>query len=70
MADINLTRPSRGERQVARTGGDSRIVLNFPADQATMEKDGDNLVFSFDDGGSVVLENFYQQYTAESIPEF
>jgi VCBS repeat-containing protein len=45
-------------------------VLNFPADQAIMEKADDNLVFRFDDGGSVVLENFYQQYNAESIPEF
>ncbi|MDR3357553.1 MAG: hypothetical protein LBN96_01575 [Desulfovibrio sp.] len=70
MADINLVKPSRGERQVARAGDGSRIVLNFPADQATMEKDGDNLVFGFDDGGSVVLENFYQRYNAEAIPEF
>ncbi|MDR2054300.1 MAG: hypothetical protein LBQ10_00280, partial [Desulfovibrio sp.] len=70
MADINLTKPVRGERQTVRTGDNSRIVLDFPANLATLEKDGDNLVFSFDDGSAVTLENFYRQYTAESIPEF
>ncbi|MDR3362702.1 MAG: VCBS domain-containing protein [Desulfovibrio sp.] len=70
MADITLTRPAQGQTRVALNAPDSRIVLNFPASQATMDKVDDNLVFSFDDGASLVLENFYQQYNAESIPEF
>ncbi|MDR2573745.1 MAG: VCBS domain-containing protein [Desulfovibrio sp.] len=70
MADITLSKPVQGQRQVVQSAADSRIVLDFPAAQATMEKVNDNLVFRFDDGGSVELENFYQQFNKDSIPEF
>ncbi|MDR2574061.1 MAG: VCBS domain-containing protein [Desulfovibrio sp.] len=70
MADIILSKPVQGQREVVQSATDSRIVLNFPADQATMEKSGQNLVFRFEDGGSVELENFYQQVSGDSIPEF
>ena len=35
-----------------------------------MERAGDNLVFSFDDGSSIQLTNFYTQYSQESMPDF
>ena len=49
---------------------DSRLVLQFPTDQATMERTGDNLVFSFEDGSKIELANFYTQYSQESMPDF
>ena len=70
MADIILTRPQAGQHTVLESVADSRLVLQFPTDQATMERAGDNLVFSFDDGSSIQLTNFYTQYSQESMPDF
>ena len=38
---------------------DARLVLGFAPDEAVLSREGDSLVFSFEDGGSVALENFY-----------
>lgn len=70
MADIILTRPQAGQHTVLESVADSRLILQFPTDQATMERAGDNLVFSFDDGSSIQLTNFYTQYSQESMPDF
>ena len=55
MADITLARPQTGQHTVLDSAPDSRLVLRFPTDQATMERSGDNLVFSFDDGSSIEI---------------
>ncbi|MCD7984520.1 MAG: hypothetical protein LUG19_09770, partial [Desulfovibrio sp.] len=70
MADITLARPQAGQHTVLDSAPDSRLVLRFPTDQATMERSGDNLVFSFDDGSSIELANFYTQYSQASMPDF
>jgi VCBS repeat-containing protein len=70
MADTTLTRPAPGQQVNVPSAPGARIVLNFPADQATMERVGDNLVFRFDDGAVVELTDFYVEYTGETIPEF
>ena len=70
MADITLAHPQAGQRVVLQSVPDSRLILQFPTDQATMERSGDNLTFTFDDGSSIELSNFYTQYSQESMPEF
>lgn len=70
MADITLIHPQAGQHVVLESVPDSRLVLQFPTDQATMERSGDNLTFTFDDGSSIELSNFYTQYSQESMPEF
>ena len=70
MADITLSRPQAGQHIVLESVPDSRLVLQFPTDQATMERTGDNLVFSFEDGSKIELANFYTQYSQESMPDF
>ncbi|MDR1778090.1 MAG: hypothetical protein LBR31_09745, partial [Desulfovibrio sp.] len=51
---------------------DSRFILAFPVDQATIERpeDSDSLVFTFSDGSIVEIEGFYEQYTKDNLPEF
>lgn len=68
MADITLIHPQAGQHVVLESVPDSRLVLQFPTDQATMERSGDNLTFTFDDGSSIELSNFYTQYSQESMP--
>lgn len=70
MADFTLARPQAGQHVELTPPADARIVLGFPADQATLERSGDNLVFTFDDGSSVVVNDFYTSYTRDTLPEF
>ena len=70
MADIILNKPEAGTQAVFEAVGDSRIDLNFPTDQATLERSGNDLIFRFDDGSTVVLRDFYTAYTKDSMPDF
>lgn len=70
MADIILNKPEAGTQAVFEAAGDSRIDLNFPTDQATLERSGNDLIFHFDDGSTVVLRDFYTAYTKDSMPDF
>lgn len=70
MADVKLMKPEAGQQVVISQVEDMRLELAFPTGDALMEKDGDNLAFTFEDGGRIVLENFYTTYTKEHLPEF
>ena len=70
MADIIINKPEAGTQAVFEAAGDSRIDLNFPTDQATLERSGNDLIFRFDDGSTVVLRDFYTAYTKDSMPDF
>ncbi len=70
MADILLGKPEAGQESVHIPQSDDRLVLEFSPSDALLERVDDDLVFSFDDGSSVVLEDFYQAYNSENMPEF
>lgn len=70
MADIILNKPEAGTQAVIEAARDSRIELNFPTDQATLERSGNDLIFRFDDGSTVVLRDFYTAYTKDTMPDF
>ena len=55
MPDIILARPAAGQQAAIPAQAQSRIVLDFAPDDATLFRQGDNLVFGFADGGSVSL---------------
>ncbi len=70
MADITLSRPAAQTRQTVAGGADDRFVFDFSTGDATLSRDGDNLVFAFDDGASLELADFYGTYDKENIPDF
>ena len=72
MADIKLTRPAAGQNVVVPSAPDARMVLDFAADQVSIDRPqgSDSLFFRFDDGSSIELQNFYTQYNKEAIPSF
>ena len=72
MADIKLTRPTAGQNVVVPSAPDARMVLDFAADQVSIDRPegSDSLFFRFDDGSSIELQNFYTQYNKEAIPSF
>ena len=72
MADIKLVRPTAGQTAVIPSAPDARMVLDFAADQVSIDRPqgSDSLFFRFDDGSSIELQNFYTQYNKEAIPSF
>lgn len=70
MADLMLNKPEAGQHAVLQNVADARIVLGFSPSDASLERAGDDLVFTFDDGSSVALENFYTAYNGENMPDF
>ncbi len=70
MAEIILQRPQAGQHIVRDAQSNDNINLDFVAGDATLSRDGDSLVFTFDDGASVSVANFYTAYSSENMPEF
>lgn len=70
MRSLTLSRPAASQQTLVAAEPDSRITLNFPADQASLERAGDDLLFSFDDGSSIRIENFYSEYNKDNAPDF
>ena len=70
MADLLLERPLAGEQRAVSVQADSRLVLQFPVEQAALEKVGDGLLFRFADGSSVQIYNFYTQFSGAILPVF
>ena len=72
MSDIKLVRPSAGQTTVIPSAPDARLVLDFSADQVSIERPegSDSLFFRFDDGSAIELQNFYTQYNKDDIPSF
>lgn len=70
MADIRLSKVPSGTNQNIACTPDSCFVFDFPTAEATMTRSGDNLVFTFDDGGSIELTGFYTTYNSERMPDF
>ena len=70
MADIRLAKPVAGTTQTVPSAPDGRFIFDFPADAATLTRNGDDLVLSFEDGSSIRLQDFYTTYSKEDMPSF
>ncbi len=70
MADILLQKPAAGQVTTLTPQAEDRLVFEFDSAEATLTRDGDNLVMSFEDGASLSLTDFYVAYTSENMPTF
>ncbi len=70
MADLVLTRPQGGQQTVVGNIAEGRIVLDFPAADATLARDGNALTFTFEGGAKISLDGFYSDYTSANTPDF
>lgn len=72
MADVKLSRPASGQQLVIPSAPDARLILDFPADQVSIDRPegSSSLFFQFEDGASIELQNFYGAYNKEALPEF
>ena len=73
MANRELQKPEEGRREVVRMAdsvAEAMLVFDFLPGEAVMERLDDSLVFRFEGGGELVLEDFYSAYDLESVPVF
>ncbi|WP_308620507.1 hypothetical protein [uncultured Desulfovibrio sp.] len=70
MADILLAKPAAGASQSIPCAPEARFVFDFPATDATLARDGDDLAIQFGDGSRLNLEGFYTEYNEENLPSF
>ena len=70
MADIRLAKPAAGTTQTVPSTPNGRFIFDFPADAATLTRNGDDLVLTFEDGSSIQLQGFYTTYSKEEMPSF
>ena len=70
MANIHLTRPQFGQQTTIANSSEDRIVLDFPATESTVGREGNALTFTFEDGAKISLDGFYTDYTSENTPDF
>ncbi|MBQ6668604.1 MAG: hypothetical protein IJM72_00930, partial [Deltaproteobacteria bacterium] len=70
MSSIVLDKPQSNQQVKIQAQKDQGLDLQFPIDSVTVSRSGDDLVFTFEDGGSIVISNYYKEVSSESIPDF
>ncbi len=66
---IRLVQPSAGEIVTVPINADNMMLgLGFAPDPNNVAKEGQNLVFSFEDGGKIVLQGYYDHFTNKTLP--
>ncbi len=70
MADITLEKPPAGQNITVEAHAGARFIVKFDTSEATPKKDGANFIFSFEDGSSITITNFYgkPQSSAPELP--
>ncbi len=70
MSDILLQKPQAGQVVTVTPQADDRIILDFDANDAFLEREDNNLNMSFEDESAIILQDFYVAYTADNMPIF
>lgn len=70
MAATKLMRPEAGQLVEIPSAKESNLELNFAPGEASLTREGDNLVFTFDDGGKVQVADFYATVSKDALPDF
>ncbi len=69
MADVLLEKPASGETKTIACGPDDRYVIGFVPENSTLAIQGDDVIFSFDNGSRVLLAGYVKTYTVETAPD-
>ncbi|MEG6593257.1 hypothetical protein V6C16_09830, partial [Desulfovibrio sp. 1188_IL3213] len=71
MPTITLSRPAQGQAvTVLATGKNAKLALEFSTGDVSLSRDADSLIFTFEDGAAIRIDDFYTSYHAANIPEF
>jgi len=65
---MTLVRPGAGQNAILSVGPAARLEFAFDRHDAVLSKDGQSLVFTFYDGGKLILEGFYDNFGGNAQP--
>ena len=66
---VRLAQPTSGQTVVVPVDAENmRMSLEFAPDPGAVEKNGQNLEFTFEDGGKLVLEGYYNHFESKTLP--
>lgn len=68
MVDMLLDRPEKGQQITRKVAPGSRCIFTFSLNETTVERFGNDMVLTFDDGASLALSDFYDHDAAEKRP--
>jgi len=69
MPTTQVIRPEAGQTTTVRIDSDNmRLSLGFEPDPNAVAKNGQDLEFTFEDGGKVVLEGYYDHFASKTLP--
>ena len=66
--NIQLQRPSSGQSSVVPVGPDARLEFAFDQGDANFSKDGQDFVLTFDDGATLRIQGFYDNFGDNAQP--
>lgn len=69
MTDTYLRKPQSGTRFVTPDAG-GRMVFAFNTGDAVLSRSGSNLVFTFEDGTALQVDEFYTMFSRGKVPAF
>ena len=70
MIISQISRPGPGQTTTIHAGTSDKIILDFSTQGITLSRDDSALIFTFDGGAAIRLDDFYDSYHADNIPEF
>lgn len=70
MDSTLIAKPQPGQSLIIPGGVHARLVLDFNPVEANLERLDQDLVFRFDDGSHITLENFYANAAKYPLPDF
>ncbi|MCL2123915.1 MAG: hypothetical protein FWH34_07455, partial [Desulfovibrionaceae bacterium] len=66
--NTQLQRPSAGQNSIVPVGPDARLEFAFDQGDANFSKDGQDFVLTFDDGATLRLQGFYDNFGDNAQP--
>ncbi|HEU6437487.1 MAG TPA: VWA domain-containing protein [Nitratidesulfovibrio sp.] len=67
---IQLTQPQANQQVVIDNIAGAALDMSFPSEAAQLEQSGQDLVFLFENGGRIVLSNFFGLFDSHQLPAF
>jgi hypothetical protein len=69
-ARIRLNSPQANQQVVIDNIAGATLEMGFPSEAAQLEQSGQDLVFLFENGGRIVLSNFFGLFESNQLPAF
>ncbi len=69
-AGTSLHAPGAGQVQVVEAAAGSLFELSFAAEDASLARNDNDLVFNFENGGRIVLAGFFAAGDTDALPQF